>query len=1389
MVTQTLTFVVLPNGIASDGALKLSIYLSPRLDGAAQLSSFSDILHWTAQTKAHGLKFKLTDGTHSTIAAVPTAQLRPDIWSTIFKSDTLVQPYTNPDYTKRLFVSYPARDAMAFAKYAYQLVGANVLNAATGDRQSMLNTVLENLVFRDGPTSTLRSALSALRISMWKQQNRDTSSGIAIIAKTITAQRTSTAADGIPTTGTEPATTRDMIQRFALFHHMAPAHHRPPLPSKPADFAKLLDFHKALTAINSYPVLLRALGLVFDVEIPAASLENSPATSGSSYRTVAVEALTPGFKWKLNPQLFLPPTAYLKNTNQFASAPVTSPSSLASKNYSSGDVIDGFMNLAPDGFHLTQIDLDGALLKALSLADSIAFADYRNSTVANGVYTEVEQVMSALRSGGIALMADGRADQLLQAIRNNQAFDAALAGKRAMPRPFTALDLVRGYRIDIFSSQTNQWYSLHRRDETYTFGPSADPVLHRDDQEGFTQLGVASPAEDPKRHVDKAAKAAGAPQPGTDMHAHERVARWTGWSLSAQRPGKALNRDADPAKALDSDPTTNEPVTPFKMNTSFTAVSRSLPRLRFGVRYRMRVRTVDLAGNSVALSQAAPRNIELPSGTDLPYLRFEPVAQPIMLLVEPLKQGASLETMVIRSYNHDISLDGVPTLENDHRHIMPPRTAVRMVEHHGMLDNAAGQLKGDAATYGMLVSRDAAEYPTVNKVPMDQNAQAMVNYLPDPISRGAAFRNLPNTRSNTDGVIVQGALAYSISPQVEWRAGSVTHVGFGTDWPNRLPFRMVIAEGYNKPKWDAQQRVLAVYLRKAAFTQVALSSYVDPGDLSLMGVWDWLRQYLEFAELESISNGGPVYPSDGMAKLTQLTLEGGHPMITPARTVTLVHATQQPIGRPEFQMLPVVRPAGQSQALANSFSPIAAWRDYDSHSAVLLGGLHIHGASTSQVDIEANWREFVDDTSQPGPQQLPATAHVERYEMTSLSGGLMYADALQTRAIGTYIPQGDTLWFSAPGDTIPGMSAPNLVAAPKHVFTDTKHRRAQYQAISTSRFQEYFPEPNLTFTRSSDKKIVNIPSSARPSTPDVKYVVPVFGYEEQETTNVRTIVRRGNGVRVYLGRPWYSSGESELLGVLLWNPGTTLTTDLREKYKNYFTQWGMDPIWKTESLTESPGTNDLTLAVATATLRTLEETDLRVDVAGHCVFYDPQRQLWYCDIVFDNYSAYGAFVRMSLARYQPHSLNGVELSHAVLADFVQLSPDRSAVLSIDPANPRTARVFVGGLTPEGPRPLRHVVNVERRMAGVYSDAGWEAAPASVVTVVEEAVGSGSVDEVLWAGILSFNQMPPKDQYRVVIREYETLPVDPTVTVSTLAEVGAFGERLIYAAIIPYDFPQ
>ena len=51
-------------------------------------------------------------------------------------------------------------------------------------------------------------------------------------------------------------------------------------------------------------------------------------------------------------------------------------------------------------------------------------------------------------------------------------------------------------------------------------------------------------------------------------------------------------------------------------------------------------------------------------------------------------------------------------------------------------------------------------------------------------------------------------------------------------------------------------------------------------------------------------------------------------------------------------------------------------------------------------------------------------------------------------------------------------------------------------------------------------------------------------------------------MRVYLDRPWYSSGDGELLGIVLYNGSFPVD---REGWKPYVTQWGLDPIWDGQS--------------------------------------------------------------------------------------------------------------------------------------------------------------------------------------------------------------------------------
>ena len=456
---------------------------------------------------------------------------------------------------------------------------------------------------------------------------------------------------------------------------------------------------------------------------------------------------------------------------------------------------------------------------------------------------------------------------------------------------------------------------------------------------------------------------------------------------------------------------------------------------------------------------------------------------------------------------------------------------------------------------------------------------------------------------------------------------------------------------------------------------------------------------------------------------------------------------------------------------------------------MLLGALQINGASTAAVDVEARWIEWLDDLSEPGPTQTQYSSHVDRIPLPTLDAGMVAADGTTNgRMVAVYVPRIDSLWFAASFDQLDGVPAPDQLAAPLHELGDTKHRMVRYRAVSSSRFQEYFPEPGTVTTRTGPSLTVDVPSSARPLPPDIRYVVPTFSWDRQATTNTKTEVRGGNALRVYLSRPWYSSGPDELLGVVLWPesaPGPP-TDAQREADKAFITQWGLDPIWAAGSLEPMPPAWVFPAAVRQAASLTLQETPQQVDVAGHAVGYDPDRQLWYCDIQVINPSAYTPFVRLALARYQPHSIPGVELSHVVLADFAQLAPDRSAALTVDPADPRHARIVVAGAAPGGPTTSYITASVEARIPHVAGDLGWEAAAPADVTVTEDSPAPAQPESVLFAATVNFARRPPPGQFRLVIREFEVLQIDSPL--AGISDKPDYGARLVYASILPFDYP-
>lgn len=1464
-IEQTILFTVMPRGISLNSATKpVSVFVSPRLDGTHRLGAFPDWLNWTRHLRDDGLKLELHCGTSTRVFAVNGAGLRSDLWEQLFNSETYVRSHKSfDDYSQRGLISFSVRESLSALKSIYQRASLalalpdtpklNRQDDRLRNRQLLGNLVAGLEVHWDGREArAMRKEVSALH-ALDKSRpvvNRLPGQGVGTLDS-----------EGLIRGQADAAGLQSIATPFSVFHHMPTPEYGKHGIEMP-DRAKLIDFHQALTSLNSYPALLRALGLVFDLDLPddffAATPFNQPGT-------IAVRRAIPGWQWQIQPQMHPLTTAYMKigvGRNELFFA---APRSVAEPQQS-GAVL-GLLDLDPAHFGLAQVDVDGAMHKVIMLAETLHPSGSHN-LVADAIpqparHPEVfdpEATLPSLRSGGISLFADSRALQLLQSIHDAKAFNDALGSSQAPKRPFYAEDLVRGYRLDVWDSRTDAWHSLHLRNGSYVIGDL--PFVPDDEpEEGFVELAATQSAP-------------GAKDTDHELYLHEVIARWAGWSLSVQRPGKHLSRYANAKDAIpdDADPekfAENQPETPFRVAADYQLVRGSLPPLRFGVRYRLRARAVDLAGNSLRVDDklteliapvfALPRD---PEG--FTYLRFEPVPAPLVVIRDEAavtRPGSAVDRIVIRTFNDHISKDAdAADISNADRHIIPPRAAIEMGERLSTFDDASGKLKSDAATWKLLADRDRGELQKkkitikgrVNPTPNDGSNEYPVEpggsinplpFFPDPLSRGAALRDLPGTPSGAIGRAVPdtGVAArvnYKLLSDPNPRSGSATLISFGesNDWEQTRGFRFALAdpppgETDWRPDWDPIGRVLKVYLPKGQSRVVPLTSYMNPDDLKVMGVWQWLREYIDQI---TISDPQPAYlrpgsDADRIAHVLQRAVEGGHWMLTPPQLLTLVHAVQQPIGRPEWtgaavhheKVEPFVDPdplqttPGRGQTDPTELASVTAWRRPNSNEAYLLGALKIHGGSTARVDLLATWDDPVDDLSQTKWTTMRHAAPVEELPLPTLNDDYVDAPGApdpQPRHVGYYDSGHDQILFVRARDNTTWEDHGFDDAAPRHFFNDTKHHVVTYTATASSRYREYFDLgiKASAFTRTSEPVVVDVPASARPLAPDVVYVVPTFGWERQTETNLKRSVRFGGGLRVYLNRPWFSSGAGELLGVALWsNQNGVLDQASRDKFKPFFTQWGMDPIWQTDNLSGSPDVSDFADADDAEVDLSLEEASAsqpdgspgRVSVVGFSPQYDEGRKLWFADLTINlPRETYMPFVRLAMVRYQPRALADAKISRVVLADFAQLTPDRSAMVTGDPHHPRTVRVVVTGVAPRGPTAVVHAeptpeslnprptlirVRVQQHDDKIDSDLGWKDVGHDVAKVTPEKDGpvAGNADLSMWAGTVQFVNKISAGDFRLLIEEHEFISANYSEVEHGIAQQPS---RLVYAEIFALD---
>jgi hypothetical protein len=1190
-------------------------------------------------------------------------------------------------------------------------------------------------------------------------------------------------------------------------------------PPRPSDIAP--DFHALAAAAGNIPALARQLGFVLDLKVA------DPAPLATA-RTIRCEVTVPGVERLTGP----------------ATACVTEGSNFLADAGGSTQWTAGYLTVGTPEYRVLELDPDACGLKLEQhLRGTVrAFAAELNGDPGH-------HAPAAPRATGFAIAHLDRVQSVRERVAAaERANDAATSGSPVTAQPLRYSDLVRGLRVEGWDDATRRWHSLH--DRLIDVETNGSVLLRAARDAGFLQTASLSRAPD---------------HPENPYHLHEVLAGWDGWSLSAPRPGLNVVHDSgqggSPGQEL-VDPARE--ARPGAFGVRAVAAAGTLPALRYGRRYAFRVLGVDLAGNNVVHAtdagqvadpdettlraatghlqglrdQAARRDslglleqrrptaaagaspsglvgrvhdamaaieraaknlitrphldvtaaefagLHAPSGppdtvtTPRLFLRWDPVSEPTIVPRRPFTTGESTNRVVIRT-----TRDGGSTSE---RHLLPPKTSQLEAELDGCFDQlmASGDPAARRRAYaialkerGSLFSteiqdlddparlvpqpgivletaptadpaaavtladlRNPERQPAAGQYVRHDTDQLTLPYLPDPMARGVAL------------VFYQAGADHHLSDRRVLQSVVLPYSG---SWPTVEGLRLVVESA---PELGATRRgnEVRVGLPPGEQVGVAISSTLDPEHLAKLGLWRYHAVH------------DPAVTEHDRQVLERAALDGWLWWLTPSVDLRLVNATPAPARPP---MITSLTAPPRKPSIAN---------------AELDGLLDIHGPSTEAVELRAAWIDPVDDPASPAPTHLERSAIVARWSVGA-------DEAVSLLAIE---PQ---------GTPSPGVPVRPVV----HTLPDTRYRTVQYRLHGTSRYREFFnpselPPPGDIPTAGNAVSVTHL-NSAAPPPPIVHEVLPMFFWEEHREPHHPFAARRvrRSGVRVWLDRPWFTSGEGEMLAVVVHNDQSATVN------RGVFSVWGRDPTLFGPGL---PSATHLPLLPAWEE----KALQLRLDpqprpgrpharvteedvVEGRVVdvvdlyLYQPEfhgeRGRWFVDIRFDAADTIWPFLRLNLARYQPNSIDHQRaMSPVVATDFVQLLPERTATISRPDAD--SVRVTVSGsfasyLAEDAAAPVARVstsrtvrASLQTRDPATTSDLAW-------TTVRQVDCDVEGVDPeryvATWSGALpldttTLNTPGLEPAVRVLVEERELLPTDPDAGATEPASI----PRLVYA---------
>ena len=555
---QTISWISLPNGIAPNGNYRLAVFVAPRLTvfGAdTPLDAFPDFVDWPATVRELTFTIGNYTGVTASVGSFTTSTPDSAYWKALFPASTRVRSFPFVDRSTRPIYSYPAGSL------------AGVIDDLYGNTAVHFPDDLPPIDVWANPETG--SSYSRPWSQIWNKNREE-----------LLDQLAAHIASGQPL----PSAPEYQILQALLFQ-------RPRRRTSPPPRLDPVEFHDIVSALGQFPRILRLLGLILDFEIPPSVFFPGGA------------AVAPGRVW-------CGPDAWDSPVPTERAIPYTwwkAPFQPLEAN-PAGDLSDGYLRLGDARFQVNQVDIDGAVDKLASMADTVAA--YAAAPLEHG---RPGTGLPALRSAGIAITRAGRADQLRASLKRNALLDGQLPFAAVSPIELYAEDLVRGYRLSVHRLGDPQIGAPCLRREQHTL-PLADEEHRALDYAAESWLSTGATESD---------------RIPPEIYLQETVARWEGWCLSAPRPGKWI-APLNGAETITDQRASH--VGGIPLETRLFPLAGTIPRLRFGDRYAMAVTTADLAGNSTDVLRIGDPAVT----RELDYLRYEPVPPPAVVLTAPL---------------------------------------------------------------------------------------------------------------------------------------------------------------------------------------------------------------------------------------------------------------------------------------------------------------------------------------------------------------------------------------------------------------------------------------------------------------------------------------------------------------------------------------------------------------------------------------------------------------------------------------------------------------------------------------------------------------------------------------------------------------------------------